>query len=323
MSNPSAKLVKTLSAVILPLSLIVVVALLTRLRDAGHPGLAMALFLVFSAVFIGSVVISALIRERRRSLESQSHSFGHSSWPSGDHSVVTLEHEVVPAKYALDTELAIAVAGNPTERMPIASAAAIKVCTTCSREFRTNLEVCPFDRAKLVPRGVAVPSPPASDRMDTRRRLKSCPKCRTEYDLDANFCPADGHALEVGDIDDARILYDGDMQCPECHEHFESDAGFCPDDGARLVPTAGAHSHAAFSAIPLTICPTCLEEYPVGTGQCPNDGGELLLLLGRTTGANPGRGAGEIGKVCPSCGDSYGDSAEYCRTDGEKLIQFN
>jgi len=214
-------------------------------------------------------------------------------------------------------------AKRPSLPVAVMRQPAVKLCPKCSREYQTGLEKCPFDGERLV----ESPDPNAQsqpqDTLDTQRSIMACGECAREYDLGVSFCCYDGERLHLAEVQDGRVYFDGVMECPECGAAADSDLVFCPDDGARLEPKRAGRTHVSYASIPLMICPTCASEYKPGKTTCPHDETKLLPLIGRTTGADPGRGRGDRVMYCETCSLRFGEDAEYCSTDGQALIRLN
>lgn len=87
-----------------------------------------------------------------------------------------------------------------------------------------------------------------------------------------------------------RPAEDDPMRCPQCREVYSPGSTFCETDGSGLVPAPRAR-----------------------------------VSIGRVTAppapaSSPGRVGG---KVCPTCGDRFDESATFCGRDGTQLVIVN
>ncbi|NUP09465.1 MAG: hypothetical protein HOW73_25710 [Polyangiaceae bacterium] len=85
------------------------------------------------------------------------------------------------------------------------------------------------------------------------------------------------------------------MECPKCLRVFAPEAGFCPADGTALVPSKKAPPPP----------PAPSEPPPAGAA------------------AEPKKKKREVGKICPTCGDTFAADASFCGKDGTQLVQIN
>ena len=83
----------------------------------------------------------------------------------------------------------------------------MKECPKCHKQYEDNKNFCLVDGQKLVevvaPQPAAHPKPaapvPAPQPAAPAKPMKECPKCHKRYEMDRNFCLADGQKLvEVG-----------------------------------------------------------------------------------------------------------------------------
>lgn len=80
----------------------------------------------------------------------------------------------------------------------------------------------------------------------SEKRTEKCPKCQTDVDGNAKFCPSCGFDFSLV----------GSMKCPYCRKDISKSSKFCPECGKSLV----------------TKCPKCGTEIPSGSKFCPNCG---------------------------------------------------
>lgn len=80
----------------------------------------------------------------------------------------------------------------------------------------------------------------------TEKRVKKCPKCQTEVDESARFCPNCGYDFSSSDL----------MKCPSCGKDIPKNSKFCPECGKPLVNK----------------CPKCGTDIPPGSKFCPSCG---------------------------------------------------
>ncbi len=82
------------------------------------------------------------------------------------------------------------------------------------------------------------------------RKVKKCPKCQTEVDENAKFCPSCGYNFESDQL----------MKCPSCGKDIPKTSKFCPECGKPIV----------------TKCLKCGTEIPAGAKFCPNCGEKVV-----------------------------------------------
>lgn len=82
---------------------------------------------------------------------------------------------------------------------------------------------------------------------------------------------------------------------------------------------------------PTLACPTCGRTWDDGTSFCPHDGVPLVARAAAAldkpivagSGAGPAAAPPKRGKICPTCGDRFDGSAEFCGKDGTQLVLIN
>lgn len=82
------------------------------------------------------------------------------------------------------------------------------------------------------------------------KRSKKCPKCQTDVEEDAKFCPSCGYDFSSSEL----------TKCPFCGKDIPKNSKFCPECGKSIV----------------TKCPKCGTEIPSGSKFCPNCGEKVI-----------------------------------------------
>ncbi|MEZ4262065.1 MAG: zinc ribbon domain-containing protein [Polyangiaceae bacterium] len=103
------------------------------------------------------------------------------------------------------------------------------------------------------------------------------------------------------------------MACPTCKRDWPGGTLFCPMDATKLVP------QAELSDQPVSMCPKCKRSYGAGTNVCPHDGEPVVPYAMGAVAAEPSR----RGKICPTCGDRFDGTSDYCGKDGTALVMLN
>jgi hypothetical protein len=149
----------------------------------------------------------------------------------------------------------------------------------------------------------------------------SCPRCHALYDVGARYCPMDGEALALVEIDPAATEADEvEMICSVCGERARGEGGFCPRDGGRLQPAEpGVHVYAA---VPVMFCPQTQDELPPGLPRLAG-APPLIPLLGRKSCGVSIAGPGPKRRLCPECGTRYPLEASWCGLDQARLVNIN
>jgi len=78
------------------------------------------------------------------------------------------------------------------------------------------------------------------------RRTKKCPRCQSDVDEGARFCPSCGYDFKAPEM----------MKCPYCGKDIPKNSKFCPECGKPIVQK----------------CSKCGSEIPPGAKFCPNCG---------------------------------------------------
>jgi hypothetical protein len=95
---------------------------------------------------------------------------------------------------------------------------------------------------------------------------------------------------------------DQPMRCPRCNSLFPNDLGFCPNDGTALVPSVQGPGESSVSAPP------------------PSSRRSSGTPESSTSSKRPSK---TIEMICPTCGDRFGDGAQFCGKDGTSLVPIN
>ena len=98
-----------------------------------------------------------------------------------------------------------------------------------------------YPMASNISQGMNQQQPPTVE-----RKVKKCPKCQSDADENAKFCPSCGFDFST----------EGLMKCPSCGKDIPKTSKFCPECGKSIV----------------TKCPKCGTDVSTGTKFCPNCG---------------------------------------------------
>jgi hypothetical protein len=118
-----------------------------------------------------------------------------------------------------------------------ATAAEVRVCPTCHREFDSETFFCPQDATELVPASDAEP-------LAAKQENKICPKCRRGHPPTASRCTVcDEELVAYSHFRAMRIqervagrTAPGGMICPKCAAKYDQEVLYCQKDGSKLVP---------------------------------------------------------------------------------------
>jgi hypothetical protein len=108
-----------------------------------------------------------------------------------------------------------------------------------------------------------------------------------------------------------------ELVCASCGRQMEPGTSFCPHDGTPLV--------AAPSTRDVTrtggggICPVCNTVYGDEVTLCPTHKAKLI----RPRALAPAIPAVQRGKICPTCGERFDGTADFCGKDGTQLVLLN
>lgn len=105
-----------------------------------------------------------------------------------------------------------------------------------------------------------------------------------------------------------------DLVCPSCGREAPPGTAFCSQDGSPLVAAKGAPRSGGR-------CPVCHKGFGPGITVCPTDNEELLPYPMYAAIAQ--RSPASRGKICPTCGERFDGSADYCGKDGTQLVLLN
>ncbi|MEM1995518.1 MAG: zinc-ribbon domain-containing protein, partial [Thermoplasmatales archaeon] len=91
---------------------------------------------------------------------------------------------------------------------------------------------------------------PAGGEQSAPRKLKKCPKCQSDVDENAKFCPNCGYDLMSTET----------IKCPYCGKEIPKSSKFCPECGKAIVQK----------------CSKCGADIPPGSKFCPNCGEKVI-----------------------------------------------
>ncbi|MCL5930394.1 MAG: SPFH domain-containing protein [Candidatus Thermoplasmatota archaeon] len=101
-----------------------------------------------------------------------------------------------------------------------------------------------YPMASNITQGMNQQQPPVE------KKVKKCPKCQTDVDENAKFCPSCGYSFAAEET----------MKCPYCGKDIPKNSKFCPECGKAIV----------------TKCPKCGTDIPPGSKFCPNCGEKVI-----------------------------------------------
>ena len=107
------------------------------------------------------------------------------------------------------------------------------------------------------------------------------------------------------------------LVCASCGREMEPGTSFCPHDGTPLV---AAPSHRSPSGMGGGICPVCNTVYGDEVTLCPTHKAKLIRPRAL---APAGVAAVGRGKICPTCGERFEGTADFCGKDGTQLVLLN
>jgi hypothetical protein len=105
------------------------------------------------------------------------------------------------------------------------------------------------------------------------------------------------------------------LVCSTCKREYPAGSLFCPHDGNRLQAASEANALSSGS-----ICPACKRGFDPGKKVCPFDGEELIPYAAHAAAS---KAPAPHAKICPTCGDRFHGSAEFCGKDGTALVLLN
>jgi hypothetical protein len=108
-----------------------------------------------------------------------------------------------------------------------------------------------------------------------------------------------------------------ELVCASCGRHMEPGTSFCPHDGTPLVAAPGARDVTRTGGG--GICPVCNTVYGDEVTLCPTHKAKLI----RPRALAPAIPAVQRGKICPTCGDRFDGTADFCGKDGTQLVLLN
>ena len=104
-----------------------------------------------------------------------------------------------------------------------------------------------------------------------------------------------------------------ELVCASCGREMEAGTSFCPHDGTPLVAAGTRRANGG------GICPVCNTVYGDEVTLCPTHKAKLIRPRALAPVASPtGRG-----KICPTCGERFDGSADFCGKDGTQLVLLN
>jgi hypothetical protein len=114
----------------------------------------------------------------------------------------------------------------------------------------------------------------------------------------------------------ATAVQRAELSCASCGRQMPPGTSFCPHDGTPLVASPKARDVTKSSGG--GICPVCNTAYGAEVMLCPTHKQKLLPMRALAPVPAPTRG-----KICPSCGERFDGTSDFCGKDGTQLVLLN